>query len=121
MTDREWDRALHIQTMGRENETGVKYMPYEPTPYSVLLRLAESGFILPSDHLLDYGCGKGRAALFLASRIGCRSFSAAAPTSAPRTRPSWMARANARTWNCSVATNVLSKSNKKALYRDKSS
>ena len=73
MTDREWDKALHIQTMGREDETGGKYMPYEPTPYSVLLRLAESGLIRASDHLLDYGCGKGRAAIFLASRTGCRA------------------------------------------------
>ena len=71
MTEREWDRALRIQTIGREDETGVKYMPYEPTPYAVLERLAASGFIRPEDHLLDYGCGKGRAALFLAAQTGC--------------------------------------------------
>ena len=70
-TEREWDKALRIQTVGREDETGAKYMPYEPTPYPVLERLADSGFIRPTDRLLDYGCGKGRAALFVAARIGC--------------------------------------------------
>ena len=69
--DRLWDRTLHIQTAGRENEQGTKFMPYEPTPYSVLTRLADSGLITPHDHVLDYGCGKGRVAFFLASRIGC--------------------------------------------------
>ena len=73
LSDREWDKALRIQTVGREDETGAKYMPYEPTPYAVLERLADSGFIRPGDHLLDYGCGKGRAALFLAARTGCRA------------------------------------------------
>ena len=73
MTDREWDKTLRIQTMGREDEQGGKYMPYEPTPYSVLARLAESGFVGSSDHVLDYGCGKGRAAFFLVARTGCRA------------------------------------------------
>ena len=73
LTEREWDKALRIQTVGREDETGAKYMPYEPTPYSVLERMADSGFIRPDDRLLDYGCGKGRVALFLAARIGCRA------------------------------------------------
>ena len=72
LTEREWDRALRIQTIGRADETGAKYMPYEPTPYPVLERLAASGFLRPDDHLLDYGCGKGRVAFFLAARIGCR-------------------------------------------------
>lgn len=73
MTEREWDRALHIQTMGREDESGAKYMPYEPTPYPVLLRLRDQGGIRADDCMLDYGCGKGRAAFFLAAQIGCRA------------------------------------------------
>lgn len=71
--ERAWDRRLHIQTIGREDMTGPRNMPYEPTPYCVLERLAESGFIRPGDHLLDYGCGKGRVAFFMASEIGCRA------------------------------------------------
>ena len=70
--DRAWDRALRVQTTGWEDEQGTKFMPYEPTPYSVLLRIAGSGLITPADRVLDYGCGKGRVAFFLASRVGCR-------------------------------------------------
>ncbi len=72
MTEREWDKRLHIHTIGREDEDNPHYSPYEPTPYSVLQRLADSGHIGRKDHLLDYGCGKGRVAFFMASVIGCR-------------------------------------------------
>ncbi|MBQ6120741.1 MAG: methyltransferase domain-containing protein [Clostridia bacterium] len=72
MTDREWDKHLHIHTIGREDEANPHYSPYEPTPYSVLERLADSGHIERKDHLLDYGCGKGRVAFFMASMVGCR-------------------------------------------------
>ncbi len=34
--------------------------PYEPTPYAVLKRLAESGRITAGNVVADYGCGKGR-------------------------------------------------------------
>ena len=71
MTDREWDRRLHIRTTGREDESDANYSPYEPTPYSVLERLVQSGTIRRKDHLLDYGCGKGRVVCFMASQIGC--------------------------------------------------
>ncbi|MDO5118367.1 MAG: hypothetical protein Q4D34_07765 [Eggerthellaceae bacterium] len=72
MTDREWDKRLHIHTIGREDEANPHYSPYEPTPYSVLERLASSGHIHRKSHLLDYGCGKGRVVFFMASTIGCR-------------------------------------------------
>jgi SAM-dependent methyltransferase len=72
MTEREWDKRLRIKTIGREDEDNPNYSPYEPTPYSVLQRLADSGHIGRKDHLLDYGCGKGRVAFFMASVIGCR-------------------------------------------------
>ena len=72
MTDREWDKRLYIRTIGREDEDNPHYSPYEPTPYSVLERLADSGFVKRCDHLLDYGCGKGRVAFYMASIVGCR-------------------------------------------------
>ena len=72
MTEREWDKRLHIHTIGREDEANPHYSPYEPTPYSVLERLADSGYVKRRDHLLDYGCGKGRVAFFMASIVGCR-------------------------------------------------
>ena len=72
MTEREWDKRLRIKTIGREDEDNPNYSPYEPTPYSVLQRLADSGHIRRKDHLLDYGCGKGRVAFFMAASVGCR-------------------------------------------------
>ena len=72
MTDREWDELLHIRTAGRDDSHADTYRyPYEPTPYSVLERLAGSGWIGREDHLLDYGSGKGRVPFYLAWQIRC--------------------------------------------------
>ena len=61
-----WDRLLRIKTAGRDDSSADQYRyPYEPTPYSVLERLAGSGWIRKGNILLDYGCGKGRVGLFL--------------------------------------------------------
>ena len=61
-----WDKLLQIKTTGRDDSNADQYnYPYEPTPYSVLERLANSGFIRKKDVLLDYGCGKGRVEFFL--------------------------------------------------------
>lgn len=68
MTDSEntWDKLIQIKTTGRDASNSDQYRyPYEPTPYSVLERLANSGFIGKSDVVLDYGCGKGRVDFFL--------------------------------------------------------
>lgn len=68
MTDNEntWDKLLHIKTCGRDDTNSDEYRyPYEPTPYSVLDRLAKSGFFNKDDVVLDYGCGKGRVSFFL--------------------------------------------------------
>lgn len=56
-----WDRLLAVRTTGRDDTNADQYRyPYEPTPYSVLERLANSGLIRKENTLLDYGCGKGR-------------------------------------------------------------
>ena len=61
-----WDKLLKIKTTGRDDSNSDQYRyPYEPTPYSVLERLANSGFICKKDVVLDYGCGKGRVDFFL--------------------------------------------------------
>ena len=61
-----WDKLLQIKTTGRDDSNSDLYRyPYEPTPYCVLERLAESGYIRKRDVLLDYGCGKGRVDFFL--------------------------------------------------------
>ena len=61
-----WDKLLHIKTSGRDDSNADLYCyPYEPTPYGVLERLANSGLIRKGDVVLDYGCGKGRVGFFL--------------------------------------------------------
>ena len=61
-----WDKLLNIKTSGRDDTNADQYhYPYEPTPYCVLERLANSGFIRKGDVVLDYGCGKGRVSFFL--------------------------------------------------------
>ena len=76
MTDHEktWDASLRIQTCGRDELGADEYHhPYEPTPYSVLERLAGSGFIGKNDVVLDYGCGKGRVSIFLSCRAKAKT------------------------------------------------
>jgi SAM-dependent methyltransferase len=68
MTNNEntWDKLLQIKTTGRDDSNSDQYRyPYEPTPYPVLERLANSGLIRKKDVVLDYGCGKGRVDFFL--------------------------------------------------------
>ena len=63
----ELDKFLRIKTNGRDdsNSNFINY-PYEPTPYSVLQSLANSGYIAKRDKVVDFGCGKGRVDFFLA-------------------------------------------------------
>ena len=64
--EKTWDKLLQIKTTGRDDSKSDQYRyPYEPTPYCVLERLANSGFIRKKDVVLDYGCGKGRVDFFL--------------------------------------------------------
>ena len=64
--EKEWDKLLKIRTSGRDDSNSNQYnYPYEPTPYAVLERLANSGLIGKKDVILDYGCGKGRVDFFL--------------------------------------------------------
>lgn len=69
-----WDKLLKIRTTGRDDSKADQYRyPYEPTPYSVLERLANSGLIHKNNTLLDYGCGKGRVDYFMAYQTKCKS------------------------------------------------
>ncbi|WP_455720425.1 SAM-dependent methyltransferase [Agathobacter sp.] len=69
-----WDRLLNIYTTGRDDTDSDQYRyPYEPTPYSVLERLANSGLIRKGNTMIDYGCGKGRVDFFLSYQTRCRS------------------------------------------------
>ena len=69
--EQQWDKLLRIKTSGRDDTKSDSFRyPYEPTPYAVLERLANSGFIRKKDMVLDYGCGKGRVDFFLAYQTG---------------------------------------------------
>ena len=68
------DKQLKIQTTGRDDSKEDTYHhPYEPTPYTVLERLAESGYIIKENTLVDYGCGKGRVGFYLSAKVGCKT------------------------------------------------
>ena len=68
------DKLLQIKTTGRDESNADQYHhPYEPTPYSVLERLAASELISSEDVVLDYGCGKGRVDFFLSYKTKART------------------------------------------------
>ena len=72
--ENKWDKLLKIHTMGRDDSNADQYhYPYEPTPYTVLERLANTGIIRKNNTLLDYGCGKGRVDFFLSYQTRCKS------------------------------------------------
>ena len=76
MTDHEqnWDKLLKIRTTGRDDTASDEYRyPYEPTPYTVLERMAQSDLICQGDVVLDYGCGKGRVDFFLSYRTKAKT------------------------------------------------
>ena len=69
-----WDKRLQIKTAGRDATNADQYHhPYEPTPYCVLERLADSGWIGQEDVVLDYGCAKGRVGFFLSERTKAKT------------------------------------------------
>ena len=72
--DKEIEKLLGIKTTGRDDTRADSYnYPYEPTDYCVLKRLAECGYIGKKNHLVDYGCGKGRVSFYLAYEVGCNT------------------------------------------------
>ena len=72
--EQKWDKLLQIHTTGRDDSNSDQYRyPYEPTPYTVLERLANSGLLCKENTLLDYGCGKGRVDFFLSYQTRCHT------------------------------------------------
>ena len=70
----QWDKMLKIKTSGRDDSHSDQYRyPYEPTPYCVLERLANSGWIGKKNKVLDYGTGKGRVCFYLSYQTRCAS------------------------------------------------
>ncbi len=74
MNEEKYDRLLQIRTAGRDDSRSDQYRyPYEPTPYCVLERLSNAGYIRKGNVLLDYGCGKGRVDFYLSWQTRCRT------------------------------------------------
>lgn len=72
--EQKWDKLLQIHTTGLDDSNSDQYRyPYEPTPYTVLERFANSGLLCRENTLLDYGCGKGRADFFLSYQTRCHT------------------------------------------------
>lgn len=70
----QWDKLLKIKTSGRDDTHSDQYRyPYEPTPYCVLERMANNGWIGKKNVLLDYGTGKGRVCFFLSYQTRCKT------------------------------------------------
>lgn len=72
--EQQWDKLLKIKTSGRDDSNADQYhYPYEPTPYGVLERLADSGYVGKKNTLVDYGCGKGRVDFYLSYQVRSRT------------------------------------------------
>lgn len=70
----QWDKFLKIKTTGRDDSHSDQYRyPYEPTSYTVLERLANSGLIRKNNKLIDYGTGKGRVCFYLSYQTRCKT------------------------------------------------
>lgn len=68
----EIDKLLKIKTSGRDDSNSdLINFPYEPTPYSVLEVLANSGYLSKLDTIIDFGSGKGRVDFYLAYYLKC--------------------------------------------------
>lgn len=72
ISEREWDRRLGIVTTGLDaSHADLHHNAYEPTPYTVLGRLVDNGYVNQNDRWIDYGCGKGRVSFFFHRHTGC--------------------------------------------------
>ncbi|MRX72492.1 SAM-dependent methyltransferase [Bacillus lacus] len=67
MKEREYEQLLNIHTEGFQQgfPQSLHYHRYEPTPYWVLKFLIEFFEFNEGDHLVDFGCGKGRLGFFV--------------------------------------------------------
>lgn len=65
--ERFYDELLNIHTCGNNSESNhsIHYHPYEPTPYCALEELFKFYEVKASDHIVDFGCGKGRLNFYI--------------------------------------------------------
>jgi SAM-dependent methyltransferase len=62
-----YDKLLNIKTRGEQQgfHKSLHYHRYEPTPYSTLEELFKHYELKNSDHVVDYGCGRGRLNFYI--------------------------------------------------------
>ena len=69
--NKDWEHLLNIHTEGDDDGlSDLHHHRYEPTPYAILERLLDSGYLNHAKHLIDIGCGKGRIPIFFAQTLG---------------------------------------------------
>ncbi len=67
MKEPNYDELLNIETEGNQRgyNKSFHYHRYEPTPYPALENLFAEYELNSSDHIVDFGCGKGRLNFFI--------------------------------------------------------
>ncbi|MEH7011001.1 methyltransferase [Neobacillus niacini] len=67
MKEQYYDELLNISTGGDQKgyTKSFHYHRYEPTPYSALEKLFAQYELTSNDHIVDFGCGKGRLNFFI--------------------------------------------------------
>jgi SAM-dependent methyltransferase len=67
MNDQQMDKLLNVKTTGEQRGfmTSLHYHRYEPTPYSALDLFFNEYILSTHDHIVDFGCGKGRLNFYL--------------------------------------------------------
>ena len=67
MKEKYYDELFRIKTRGDQqgHPASLAYNRYEPTPYAALEKLFEAYSISRKDHVVDFGCGKGRLNFYI--------------------------------------------------------
>lgn len=67
MKEKYYDDLFRIKTRGDQqgHPSSLSYNRYEPTPYSALEKLFEEYSLTRKDHIVDFGCGKGRLNFYI--------------------------------------------------------
>ncbi|WP_163100674.1 methyltransferase domain-containing protein [Peribacillus alkalitolerans] len=71
MNEEYYDTLLNIKTAGNQKgfNNSLHYHRYEPTPYHALDLLFQQYELKSSDHVVDFGCGKGRLVFYINHRF----------------------------------------------------
>lgn len=67
MDEQYYEKLLNIKTSGKQvwDKKNIHYHPYEPTLYTALDILFEDYDLKKNDHIVDFGCGKGRLNFYI--------------------------------------------------------